>query len=750
MLDVARPPSRGAQTIRWFAVLFAVSLLLAVAGSVSGLEALALSGGYGVVFFGIGAAPFQLRTDLDLYARLTGTILTGFSVLLGVGGLMADIHGLWHPVLAAVIVGVPAIALHVLGFRRTLARPHGELGQALLSGFADIDDDELRFSAGFGAAAPDLGGEDSYGRGGSSPIGDLKRFIPWWDGWRPQRVGLLVTLAGTVMWLVPALLTRDPNPGYWGMLATIGPLWYAGLVLVLVGFAVGRASELTGAVAAFSFALATTLTPALVYGAPREQTAGKQMELTQYVLVHHHIPVTAGIYQAYSSTFSGIGALCQLLGIHGMIGGMSLWGLATYWPVLLAVMRVAELRLLMGRLVATTPRRWGGVMLVLLVDSLGADYYSPQAVGYVMAVGIVALALHGVNSRPLGTRWTFWMLLLAGVALGPTHELSPYMVAGALIVLAIFGQTPWWTCLPIALPALGWAAIVHKAVQRHFTFGALFNLSNFRPPVTVATPGLHRLAVVGTQSHMLLVALLILILLGALGFLPNIRTRWAWAYALCPIVGLGFIAINPYGNEGIFRATLFAIPWMAVLAMKMPEPGSRLRVLMRPAAVTAAVSLCLVTLLATFLIAAYAMDGTNVLPRNDVQVVDYLMRLPRRNAYVLTIGSAGNPADGADFTLNYSTLEWSQVATVRELRRRHPTAIAATALADRFGLVAQQQGASRSSPLYVIWSHASLMYTNAYGLQSPAQMRAWLHVLMTAPSWRLVDHRGGTYLFRLR
>src|SRR5579875_2303116 len=712
-------PSAGVLAVQATAAVAGVSLLCALVGRATRVEALALIGGYGTLFFGIGAAPFQLRTGLDLWARFTGATLVGFSVLLIAGALMADIRGLWDPTVVALLVGLPAIALHGIGVSRTWTISHLE---AALAG-------TLRAYVG-----PDDGPPPDDAR-----PGDLST----------SQLSIILTFAGTALWLVAALVTRDPNPSYWGLLKAISPLWYCGLALVLCGFALGRRSELSAAAAAFSFALGTVLTPALVYGAPREATAAKQMQLTQYVLVHHHVHVTAGIYQAFSSMFSGIAGLSQLVGVYGIQGHMSLWAVATYWPVLLALMRVVELRILMGRLVATTTRRWCGVMLVLLVDSLGADYFSPQSIGYVMAVGLVALAVRGVTDAPFGKRWTFWLLLAGGVALAPTHELSPYMAAGALVVLAIFGQAPFWTCLPVGLPALAWAGVVRNTIESHFTFGALFNIENFRPPVTVSTPGLARLSVVGTQSHVLLVALLILILLGALGFLPNIRTRWAWAYGLCPSVGLGFIAINPYGNEGIFRATLFAIPWIAVLAMKMPEPGTRLRMLMNPGAMTAAVVACLGALFVTFLIAAYAMDGTNVLSAGDVAVVDYLMRQPPRDAFVLSVGSAGNPADGADEILNYSTLEWSQVANAPVLEQIHPSSIDATALADRYGLVAADHGARANSPLYLIWARSSLLYANAYGLQSPSQMRAWLQLLRTSPTWRLVYHRGSSYLFKL-
>jgi hypothetical protein len=735
-----------------FAAMFAASLMLAVIGRLAGVEAFALIGGYGVVFIGIGGAAFQLKPRLELYARLTGSVLVGFSVLLLAGMVMGDVRGFWSPLAAMLMLLIPAICLHVAGVveallpadetRRRNIADRAEFAKALLTGFADLRQTDL--------ASLERAATVEF-----EPFDDEVHELTLAGGtklqWTAARLSMQLIVLGTLFWVVPALWTRDPNPGYWGLLTTINPLWYIGLVMVLAGFAIGRQSELRAALATLSFGLATTLTPALVYGAPREQTAAKQMQLVENVLLNHHVHVTAGIYQAFSSMFAGIAGLAELLGIHGMLGHMSLWSIATYWPVLLVLMRIAVLRFLMGRLLESSARRWSAVMLVLLVDSLGADYFSPQAIGYVMALGIVAIAMNARTRRPFNDRITFALLLVAGCALGPAHELSPYMAAGALVVLAVFGQAPWWTCLPVGVPALLWAAVVHSVISQNFNFGSLFNISNFRPPVTVSTPGLQRMGLVGVQSHLLLVALLILIVLGAVGFFTHVRKRWAWGYALCPIVGVALIAINPYGNEGIFRATLFAIPWMAVLAMRMPHPTRWLPDLARrPAAMTASVGVGLCALLGTFLIAAYAMDGTNVLPRGNVVVTDYVWRLPPYNDFVMSVGSATNPADGANFTFGYQTLEWSQVAQGSPaLQQPHPTAAAATELAARYQRIARTNGATPNSPLYLIWDRSSALYTNAYGLQSTAQMDAWLQLLKTSASWKLVVHAGGAYLFLL-
>jgi hypothetical protein len=746
----------GPQTVAiWlWAALAVASLGLAVIGRANRNEALALIGGYGVLFFGIGGAPLQLCPRLDLYARLTGSMLVGFSLLLAMGMLMADIRGLWDPAVGAIVVAFPAVGLHVAGLYR-LPRVRGnaaarERGSKQIKRLADAEERRFARSRSRGLERheaqtisfepPRMRSRGQAPRAVQSMLGSTS----------PERAGIGLLLIGTICWLVPAIATRDPNPSYWGMLTVLSPAWYAGLVLVLVGFALGRRSEMIGTLSALSFGLATTLTPALVYGAPREPTAAKQMQIAQYVLLHHHIHVTEGIYQAFSSLFAGIALLSQLLGLHGMLGHMSLWGLATYWPVMLVLLRVAVLRFLIGRLIQSTPRRWCGVMLVLLVDSLGNDYFSPQSLGYVLAIGIVAFAINGRTRRPLGDRATFALLLLAGIALGPMHELSPYMATGALVVLAIFGQAPAWTYLPVGVPALLWASVVHKTVSSNLSFSSLFNLGNFTPPVTLATPGLHRMAVVGVQSKVLLVSLLIMMSLAGIGFVVNVGRRWAWAYALCPAVGIAFIAVNPYGNEGIFRATLFAIPWMAVLAMHIPGPSRWLRPLARhPAAITAGIGLTLCTLLGTFVIAAYAMDGTMVLSPHTIAVVDYLDGLPRHN-FVLSVGSANDPAAGANFTYDYTPLEWTSVAQGHpELQRRHPTAFDARALRDHYRLLALARGAPADSALYLIWDHSAQMYENAYGLQSTAETNAWRRVLLQSPAWKLVRRSGDSYLFRL-
>ena len=147
------------------------------------------------------------------------------------------------------------------------------------------------------------------------------------------------------------------------------------LVLAAITLAWREADERYAALAVASLILALTLTPALVYGMPRSQSAGKHIALVQMILGAHHLHAGAGIYFAYSGFFAAVAWLCRVAGVSDPLG------LATFWPVLMGLVRLAELSFLFGQVIEGRHRRWAAITLVVLVDAIGADYFSPQAVG---------------------------------------------------------------------------------------------------------------------------------------------------------------------------------------------------------------------------------------------------------------------------------------------------------------------------------------------------------------------------------
>jgi hypothetical protein len=545
---------------------------------------------------------------------------------------------------------------------------------------------------------------------------------------------------GNALWCTAAVSTGHVVPGVFGFLPRISVAWYLGLACLLAGIALARGrSEWQVMSGVVSLLAALTVTPALVYGMPRSQSAAKHIDLVQAVLQAHYLNRGAGIYQAYSGFFSGIAWLCDLAGIHDPTG------IATWWPFVIGLLGLVELQLFFGRLAASRYQIWALIGLFVLVNAIGADYFSPQSVGFVLGLGIFGLVLPdrrgGGQRSGLDGDARIALLTAAGCALAVTHELSPYVVGGVLVVLVIFRIIrPWYVPATSLLPALGWALANRHDLSGFASFAELGNLSNFTPPKTVVTPGLQRLPIVGQSSHALALGLLILVILAGVGFVRSLADRWSWAVMACPGVGLVLIVANPYGNEGIFRAALFGIPWLAAVALRaVPD---RPRHWVTGLYVVAAAVLC-----GTYLVAMFGLDNADVIRPGDLQALRTYQAQASASSYLLILADGDVPAS-VDFPVPIDHfVAWNSIIAPAQVRATTPAAGDAGVLARNFYLYGQAAGGA-SHELYALYSPASVAYSVDYGLETLGQAQAWRDQLLASPDWRVVYASGGTYLFR--
>jgi len=706
-----------------FGVLFAAFFALYAVGRALQWPYLSLCGELGVLFFGLGAAPLQLSRSARLTARLgvAGLVMLSAMSLLGAVMVLEPLGAFWRPFLwAAAAVGVAAL-VHVLGVRQAA----GDLARAGL---------RLRAIWG-GAIAPEVG------------------------GWAP----LTATVLGTAAWLTAAIRAGHITPGIGGFLPHIAPLWYAGVVaLVLAVFLARRAREAWAALAVASLVLALSVTPALVYGMPRSQSAGKHIEFVQLILTQHRLSTGSGIYAAYSAFFAGVAWLCSVARVTDVTA------LATWWPVFMGLLALIELRFLVGRLGLPAYRTWFAVMIAVLVNAIGADYFSPQSIGFVMGLGIYALVLEPrwaslggdplsgeALSReilggsalsqppPVGPRLRALALLVSGCALATTHELSPFIIGSVLVVLTVFGLCrPRWAAIAVLVPAILWAGVNFDVVSGFVSFGFLLHLSNFRPPRTVASPGLGRQLVVAVQSRALLLGLLVLVAGALAGFLRHARRRWAWAFMFCAGVGLVCVAFNPYGNEGIFRAALFGIPWLALVAAGgFDRRVGRLRALL---VVCAALLLC-----ATFLVGTFAMDGANVMHRSDLTALRVFERdsTPTRS-FLLEMGYGDFPSTVPTLPITQRFVALQTAVGAAPLPPR-PTYLDLINLTAGYEAYARQQAGRGADDLYAVWTPSLELYGYEYGLLSKEQSVTLRDLMLASTDWRVVYRDQGTILFKL-
>jgi hypothetical protein len=348
------------------------------------------------------------------------------------------------------------------------------------------------------------------------------------------------------------------------------------------------------------------------------------------------------------------------------------------------------------------------------------------------------------SSRDLG-RWRLAVVLLGGVTLAVTHQLSPYVVGGVLVVLVAFRQVhPWWSPGLVLVPAFVWAGLHWDAVRTFLDLDTLGRANNFKPPAVVGVIDLQRLPVVGHTVVALVVGILLVGFLAAVALWRHRREASAWAMAFCPAVGLMIVAVNPYGQEGIFRTALFGIPWLALLAShlwRQPTPWSR--------ALLGVTSLILAS---CFLVSSFGLDAVNVIRRGDLAALRAFQSdggpRPPYPRYLLLLEPGDHPISPGEQGGVHFIWGRDLVDLAPHQARKLDTDQEMRLLTRRF-VDGTQQPTTHAS-LFALWSPMAAEYGRAYALQTRVRAARLREAFLRAPYWAVAGSSEGTYLFRFR
>jgi hypothetical protein len=664
------------------------ALVTGVAGLLTGAGVLRAAGMVAYLLFGLGAAPWALSRRMGLAQRLAFTGGGSLAILI-LGSAVMLLGHLWHPMIFATIACVLTAPLHV---------------------------------AGVTAAVREL-----------PPRATTPRQAP------PR--ALLLSITGAALCSIAALTHRHIEPGLWGFLVKIGPLWYLGLLLIVASLALARsADEVSLAVGVLLLMLVLTGTPALVYDGPRTQSAAKHLEFVQQIRDAYHLRTPVAVYNDWPGFFSAMAWLSDVAGIRDPMG------LATAWPAIIGVARVFAMRYLAGQLLDGKTLPWVAAGLSVLADPLGQDYFSPQSVGFVLGLMIFGVAL---STMRLAVKAT--ILILLGSTVTVAHQLSPYIIGGTLCVLVVFGLLrPWWIPAAVLVPVLAWTCVHWGDLAQFISLGSVGDVGNFQVPRSSVTPGLHKLPIVTVTLVAVLVGVLLVGILALVTVIRGHRRARTWAIALSPAVGLVLVAINPYGNEGIFRAILFALPWLAVLAaptLRRAAPTLRRDDSKVIGWRSFGVSLALC---ATFLVAAHGLDASNVMRPQDRAALHHFLSTDTRSpevAFMLLVG----PAD-LDLPIAAPVAGQSHVVMTRIQIDNDGFALTGASAAANEQQITQKfvryaANVSSSARLYALWSPASSFYGWEYGMHTREQFEALRDSFAASSSWKIAYSSGGTVLF---
>jgi len=344
--------------------------------------------------------------------------------------------------------------------------------------------------------------------------------------------------------------------------------------------------------------------------------------------------------------------------------------------------------------------------------------------------------------------WQIAAVFVISTAIGVSPQFTPFAVAGAIGLLVLWGVLrSFWRglllCVALAGPAVIWALLHFDVIKQFISPDQVGNASNFSTPKTASAPGVSRLPIVFQSSVALLAALVIIGLIAFIGSIKLIRNRTTLGIASAAIFAFALIVVTPYGNEGVFRASLFALPWLVILGLpvyrRMARGGRLLSVLL---------ALVLAAQTAAYLVSSAGLDASNVARPADVAVYDYVSRLagehPDTTYAVIQIGPGDMPTNRSVALpeANY----FRSTTAIGPL----PTELDGQLYLHRcFQITYRLLYKPKKLVEFVIYSPASIAYTLEYGQATAEALKNIRAALFTDPEMHVVTVDDGTVLARV-
>jgi len=421
---------------------------------------------------------------------------------------------------------------------------------------------------------------------------------------RPNRLLPAGALLFSALWLWSL---RDVHAGVisgWGLLAGLPATWYvafAGIVL-LYGWTLVSGRAVSHALAGAHVALVAVLfgTTAVVYDVPRYPWTYKHIGVVEYLLEHGTVDRSIDIYQNFPGFFYLVAGLHQVTGIP--VQDLAQWAQPTF-----ALAAAAAMYWLVGGLTSSLRIRYGAMLLYTLGDWIGQNYFAPQALAFPVALFVLGGLLRSVPPGREGLRFgwlekrfptfaagtdddlprsgPFWrsrraaaVIVLGFAVVVVSHPLSPLLLLAQSVLLCILLRPvrPWLPAV-FVLVEVAWLAQAWPFLSSTYD---LFNvgLRNVSPPQVAVTDPLPGYTT-ALWAAPLLMALIGLLTMGA-AVAAVVRRGQAARVVVPPAlaaVPVALVLLQPYGNEGVFRAYLFALPFMAfVIALHFfdDRPGA--------------------------------------------------------------------------------------------------------------------------------------------------------------------------------
>jgi hypothetical protein len=396
----------------------------------------------------------------------------------------------------------------------------------------------------------------------------------------------LLVVLGLALWLLGLREVRPAELDGFGLIKHLSPATLIAYPIVLAG-AVGelRRPYFRG----WLLGLSTAVTVLMVYGLqPATQSAGRLPVAWLHAGFTEYIAKTGSVLPDYDTRFSWPGFFTAAAFICRAAGITNPADLLNWTPVVFAGVGVLAFRALAGSVFPGSRVTWIATWIFLLANWTEQDYFSPQGTTVVLFLGALAVTMRYLVSpsivrggrvrladRPVPLTsarnriWAQLVVLALAIAIAPSHQLTPFVLAGMLLILLLWGRlrSGWLPFLAFLAP-LAWFVLGARSFwisQLDRITGAVGDLDSS------VSKGIGQ-RVAGDAGHQVLViarigitfAVFALALWGIL--VLRRRGMRSWALPALAVAPFGLAVVQPYGGEVFVRCYLFALPWLALAA----------------------------------------------------------------------------------------------------------------------------------------------------------------------------------------
>jgi hypothetical protein len=537
---------------------------------------------------------------------------------------------------------------------------------------------------------------------------------------------LAVSTAGVVLCLVAILQDRNHNLGPSGLLGSLSPIWYLGLLIVVTTIILGRhLSTLEFGYSVVMLALILTCTPVIIFSGPIFSWTILNVGITNYIIVHGRVNSGLDIYQAWPGLFAGMAWLSS--NAHVSIPLQE----ARWWPAVIDLGVLIAFRDLAKQVGLTAHRAWLATAFFCAGSVFQEAYFCPQNIAYLLTIIVYARVFR--NRGAGGATKSDWLVVVPCLlAISITHQITPYMLTGALIALGLFGflKSNWFIAAAI-VPALIWASLNFEWVKHNINLDQLGSLLSNSVPTSNFVPGVQndifeQITRIGEFGALLPIGVLALIAL------YSRRDRLSFALAVASATAFGLIVVTSYGNDGPLRTGLFALPWLAILAASA-KPAKSHRLL-----TTAGVAVVLVVAIG-YVLGTMAQDYVNAVRPSDLAAEKAFETSAPAGSTVFVIGD-DYPAG---LTSKLYELAWYRVLRLtkyRDAQGKFDAAGAVKAFNRTIGASARNT--------YVMTGGAPEAELVSDGFSTTSEYEALVRAFSDSPEWRPVYRSGVSGLYK--